>query len=47
MKKPSCELIIELTRLVSYIKGTLNYCLHQGGTAPVNLYVLSDASFVQ
>ena len=47
MEKPSCEVMIELTRLVSYIKETLDYCLHLGGTAPINLYVMSDASFVQ
>ena len=44
---PSNETMKEITRLVQYIKGTLDYKLTLGSTENIELFGMSDASFVQ
>jgi hypothetical protein len=44
--KPSQELMTEITRIIRYIKGTVNHQLILGSGQPITLMAMSDASFV-
>jgi hypothetical protein len=45
--KPSRELMIEITRLLRYIKGTVNKTITLGSEQPISMFAMSDASFIQ
>jgi hypothetical protein len=47
MVNPSAEVMLELTRLLKYIKYTQDYHIVLGGRYPLILFGMSDASYVQ